>query len=45
MSLFTFRALDSQGVTLQSGLAGGEKVVTAGVHLLRDGQRVSLLQQ
>jgi len=37
--------LDSQGVTLQSGLAGGEKVVTAGVHLLRDGQRVSLLQQ
>ncbi len=37
--------LDSQGVVLQSGLAGGEKVVTAGVHLLRDGQRISLLKE
>lgn len=37
--------LDSSGVVLQSGLAGGEKVVTAGVHLLRDGQRVSLLKE
>lgn len=41
----TVDAPDSQGIRIQSGLQGGEKVVTAGVHLLRDGQRVSLLAQ
>lgn len=34
---------DSQGIQIRSGLNGGEQVVTAGVHLLRDGQRVVLL--
>jgi len=34
---------DSQGIDITAGLNGGEQVVTAGVHLLRDGQRVTLL--
>ncbi len=34
---------DSQGIDVTAGLNGGEQVVTAGVHLLRDGQRVTLL--
>lgn len=34
---------DSQGITVSSGLKGGEQVVTAGVNQLRDGQHVTLL--
>jgi RND family efflux transporter MFP subunit len=33
----------SQGISVTTGLHGGEHVVTAGVHLLREGQRVTLL--
>jgi RND family efflux transporter MFP subunit len=36
--------IDSQSVTLQGGVRPGEKVVSAGVHLLHDNQRVTLLQ-
>ncbi|NWK77280.1 efflux RND transporter periplasmic adaptor subunit [Aquitalea sp. LB_tupeE] len=36
--------IDSQSVTLQGGVRPGEKVVSAGVHLLHDQQRVTLLQ-
>ncbi|TIC84766.1 efflux RND transporter periplasmic adaptor subunit [Crenobacter intestini] len=36
--------LDSQQATVSRGLAGGETVVTAGVHLLREGQQVTLLK-
>ncbi|MEQ6289521.1 efflux RND transporter periplasmic adaptor subunit [Vogesella sp. GCM10023246] len=38
-------ATDGSSIAISRGLSGGEKVVTAGVHLLRDDQRVSLLQQ
>ncbi|MFC3531834.1 efflux RND transporter periplasmic adaptor subunit [Vogesella facilis] len=38
-------AIDGSSIAITRGLSAGEKVVTAGVHLLRDGQRVSLLQQ
>lgn len=38
-------SIDSDSALISSGLSGGEKVVTAGVHLLRDGQRVTLLQK
>lgn len=38
-------ALDSQSVALQQGVARGERVVSAGVHLLREGQRVKLLAE
>lgn len=40
----TIAGIDSSSVTVSAGLRGGEKIVTAGVHLLHDGQRVSLLQ-
>ncbi|RQW28645.1 efflux RND transporter periplasmic adaptor subunit [Rhodobacteraceae bacterium CH30] len=40
----TVAALDSHGATLSGGLNAGEQVVTAGVHLLRDGQSVKLLK-
>lgn len=38
------QSIDSQSVTLQGGVRPGEKVVSAGVHLLHDNQRVTLLQ-
>lgn len=38
------QSIDSQSVTLQGGVRPGEKVVSAGVHLLHDQQRVTLLQ-
>ncbi|MFC3624851.1 efflux RND transporter periplasmic adaptor subunit [Vogesella amnigena] len=41
----TVGAIDGDSIAITSGLRGGEKVVTAGVHLLRDGQRVTLLEQ
>lgn len=37
-------SIDSNSVTLQAGVHPGEKVVSAGVHLLHDKQRVTLLQ-
>ncbi|SCK16171.1 efflux RND transporter periplasmic adaptor subunit [Vogesella sp. LIG4] len=37
--------IDGDSIAITRGLAGGEKVVTAGVHLLRDGQHITLLQQ
>lgn len=37
-------SIDSNSVTLQGGVRPGEKVVSAGVHLLHDNQRVTLLQ-
>ncbi|BBF88069.1 probable Co/Zn/Cd efflux system membrane fusion protein [Aquitalea magnusonii] len=37
-------AIDSNSVTLQGGVRPGEKVVSAGVHLLHDNQRVTMLQ-
>ena len=37
--------IDGDSIAISSGLRAGEKVVTAGVHLLRDGQRVTLLEQ
>lgn len=37
-------SIDSNSVTLQDGVRPGEKVVSAGVHLLHDKQRVTLLQ-
>jgi RND family efflux transporter MFP subunit len=37
-------SIDSNSVTLQGGVRTGEKVVSAGVHLLHDKQRVTLLQ-
>lgn len=40
----TVQSIDSQSVTLQGGVRPGEKVVSAGVHLLHDNQRVTLLQ-
>lgn len=36
---------DGQTIEVTGGLQGGETIVTAGVHLLRDGQRVTLLAQ
>ena len=39
----TLAGIDSQTVTVASGLQAGETVVTAGVHLLRDGMRVRRL--
>ena len=41
----TVSSIDRDTALIASGLSGGEKVVTAGVHLLRDGQRVTLLQK
>ncbi|KZE29713.1 RND family efflux transporter MFP subunit [Crenobacter luteus] len=38
-------ALDDKSVTLAAGVPAGSLVATAGVHLLRDGQRVSLLKE
>ncbi|MGL6070931.1 efflux RND transporter periplasmic adaptor subunit [Craterilacuibacter sp.] len=40
----TIAKLDGEGATLSGGLQPGERVVTAGVHLLRDGQSIKLLQ-
>lgn len=40
----SIRVQDKQFVQVTAGLQGGEKVVTAGVHLLRDGQTVTLLK-
>lgn len=37
-------ALSDDGVTVIEGLSVGDMVVTAGVHYLRDGQKVKLLQ-
>ena len=39
----TLAGIDSQTVTVASGVRAGETVVTAGVHLLRDGMRVRRL--
>ncbi|WP_174875371.1 efflux RND transporter periplasmic adaptor subunit [Vogesella oryzae] len=36
---------DGSSIAITRGLAAGEKVVTAGVHLLHDGQHVTLLPQ
>lgn len=36
-------SIDDQYATITGGINGGERIVSAGVHLLRDGQRVSLL--
>lgn len=41
--LVTVGTPDSNGILIRSGLNGGEQIVTAGVHLLRDGQRVAML--
>lgn len=41
----TVAQLDSQYATLRSGLVAGQEIVTAGVHLLRDGQVVRRLGQ
>jgi len=41
----TVASIGADWVALASGVARGQQVVTAGVHLLRDGQRVSLLKE
>ena len=41
----TTRGLADQGIIVASGLEPGEFIVTAGVHYLRDGQEVRLLQE
>ncbi|MEO9386105.1 efflux RND transporter periplasmic adaptor subunit [Chromobacterium phragmitis] len=38
-------SIDSDGASIASGARAGDKIVTAGVHLLREGQRVKLLGQ
>ncbi|AUH49640.1 efflux RND transporter periplasmic adaptor subunit [Chromobacterium sp. ATCC 53434] len=38
-------SIDDNGAVIASGIRPGDKVVTAGVHLLREGQRVKLLGQ
>ncbi|WP_434632877.1 efflux RND transporter periplasmic adaptor subunit [Chromobacterium sp. CV08] len=38
-------AIDDGGAAIASGVASGDKIVTAGVHLLREGQRVKLLDR
>ncbi|RXZ43610.1 efflux RND transporter periplasmic adaptor subunit [Crenobacter cavernae] len=38
-------AIDEASVLIEFGVPAGSRVVTAGVHLLRDGQRVSLLKE
>ena len=41
----TVAAVGSDWVAVSGGVRPGERVVTAGVHLLRDGQRVTLLKE
>ncbi|XLM20398.1 efflux RND transporter periplasmic adaptor subunit, partial [Chromobacterium piscinae] len=38
-------SIDSNGAVIASGVRPGDKVVTAGVHLLHEGQRIKLLDQ
>ncbi|MCD4498977.1 efflux RND transporter periplasmic adaptor subunit [Chromobacterium vaccinii] len=41
----TVASIDDSGAVIASGVRPGDKVATAGVHLLREGQRVKLLEQ
>ena len=41
----TVSRIDAESATLSQGVQPGDKIVTAGIHLLRDGQSVKLLER
>ncbi|UJB32190.1 efflux RND transporter periplasmic adaptor subunit [Chromobacterium sp. Beijing] len=41
----TVSRVDADSATLSQGVQAGDKIVTAGIHLLRDGQAVKLLER